>query len=105
MVGEGRVLLLMRRRLTCVCRLPRRESEGTHVGRGGAANIVKVPTRGGEEDSSVEGRDEKEGRERKEGKEVKGKGKGKNNEGAAAEEGVVERGRRWVAGLVRRGST
>lgn len=85
-------------------RLPRRESEGTHVGRGGAANIVKVPTRTGEEEtSSVEGKEGKEVKEAKEGKEVKGKGKGKNNEGAA-EEGVVERGRRWVAGLVRRGS-
>lgn len=85
-------------------RLPRRESEGTtHVGRGGAANIAKVPTRGGEEESSsVEG---KEGKEVKEEKEVKGKGKGKGkaNEGVT-EEGVVERGRRWVAGLVRRGS-
>lgn len=92
-------------------RLPRRESEGTHVGRGGAANIVKVPTRTGEEDSSIEGKEGKEvkeGNEKKEvkeGKEVKEvKGKGKNNEGAP-EEGVVERGRRWVAGLVRRGST
>ena len=100
----------------CAFRLPRRESEGAgaHVGRGGAANIVKVPTRGQGEESSVEGRDEKEGKEKKdvrekkdvkekrEGKEVKGKGK--KNEGAPAEEGVVERGRRWVAGLVRRGS-
>ncbi|KFZ14639.1 hypothetical protein V502_05980 [Pseudogymnoascus sp. VKM F-4520 (FW-2644)] len=92
------------RRAQDVVALPRRESEGTHVGRGGAANIVKVPTRT-EEDSSVEGREGKEGNEKrevKEGKEVKGKGK--NNEGAP-EEGVVERGRRWVAGLVRRGST
>ncbi len=101
----------------CAFRLPRRESEGAgaHVGRGGAANIVKVPTRGQGEESSVEGRDEKEGKEKKEGREKKdvkekkkegkeGKGKGKNIEGAPAEEGVVERGRRWVAGLVRRGS-
>lgn len=90
-----------------IFRLPRRESEGAgaHVGRGGAANIVKVPTRGQGEESSVEGRDEKEGKEKngvEKKKEVKGKGK--NIEGAPAEEGVVERGRRWVAGLVRRGS-
>ncbi|KFY76687.1 hypothetical protein V499_03752 [Pseudogymnoascus sp. VKM F-103] len=96
------------RRAQDVVALPRRESEGAgaHVGRGGAANIVKVPTRGQGEESSVEGRDEKDGREKKEVKEKKElKGKGKNNEGAPAEEGVVERGRRWVAGLVRRGSS
>ncbi|KFX99492.1 hypothetical protein O988_03833 [Pseudogymnoascus sp. VKM F-3808] len=95
------------RRAQDVVALPRRESEGTHVGRGGAANIVKVPTRTGEEETSSvegkEGKEVKEVKEVKEAKEVKGKGKGKNNEGAP-EEGVVERGRRWVAGLVRRGS-
>ncbi|OBT62942.1 hypothetical protein VE03_07882 [Pseudogymnoascus sp. 23342-1-I1] len=95
------------RRAQDVVALPRRDSEGTaHVGRGGAANIVKVPTRTGEEERSVEGREGKEGNEKREvgeEKEVKGKGKGKKNEGAP-EEGVVERGRRWVAGLVRRGS-
>ncbi|KFY06378.1 hypothetical protein V491_08669, partial [Pseudogymnoascus sp. VKM F-3775] len=87
-----------------------------HVGRGGAANIVRVPTRGAEEDESLKSvlsKDEKEERGRKgrvvkevkEEKEVKGKGKGKSSEGAPApEEGVVERGRKWVAGLMRRGS-
>ncbi|ELR03952.1 hypothetical protein GMDG_06480 [Pseudogymnoascus destructans 20631-21] len=93
------------RRAQDVVALPRRESEGAHVGRGGAANIVKVPTRGQGEESSVGAKDEREGKERKEVKEKKeGKGKGKNIEGAPVEEGVVERGRRWVAGLVRRGS-
>ncbi|OBT76594.1 hypothetical protein VF21_05347 [Pseudogymnoascus sp. 05NY08] len=96
------------RRAQDVVALPRRESEGAHVGRGGAANIVKVPTRGQGEESSVEGGDEREGKEKKDGREKKErkdvKGKGKNIEGVPAEEGVVERGRRWVAGLVRRGS-
>lgn len=92
--------MVIRKRLTGVCSLPRRDSEGTaHVGRGGAANIVKVPTRTGEEERSVEG---KEGSEK--GGLREEKGKGKKNEGTP-EEGVVERGRRWVAGLVRKGSS
>ncbi|KFY93998.1 hypothetical protein V498_04100 [Pseudogymnoascus sp. VKM F-4517 (FW-2822)] len=91
------------RRAQDVVALPRRDSEGTaHVGRGGAANIVKVPTRTGEEERSVEGKEGSEKGGLREEKEVKGKGK--KNEGTP-EEGVVERGRRWVAGLVRKGSS
>ncbi|KAL5345503.1 hypothetical protein ACLOAV_009253 [Pseudogymnoascus australis] len=52
---------------------------------GGAANIVKVPTRTGEEERSVEGKEGSEKGGLREEKEVKGKGK--KNEGTP-EEGV-----------------
>lgn len=82
-----------------MCRLPRRESEGTHVGRGGAANIVRVPTREPEEAEA-----ERRARESEREKEVRGKGKGKANEDVVDEQPTfAERGRRWVAGLVGKG--